>query len=65
MTVVKTLRVSVMASNLGFHLLFVVLNCGLYDDEIFLRLVLHLFGSFLHLEVSCMKSSITEIEKWL
>ena len=32
--------------HLGFHLLFVVFICGLHEDEILFRLVLHLVAIF-------------------
>ena len=40
-------------------------NCGLHDDELFIRLVIHIFASFWYLEAWGIKSSITEIQKWL
>ena len=49
-----------------FHFLISILLVVLkHDDELFLRLVLHLDGSFWHLEVWRMQISITEIEQWL
>ena len=36
---------------LGFHLLFVVFNFFFHEDKLFFRLILHLVGSFWHLEV--------------
>ena len=49
----------------GFHLLLVGLNCGLYDDELFIRLVIHIVAYFWHLEAWGMKISISEIEQLL
>ena len=34
----------------GFHLLFVGFNLGLHDDELFIRLVIHIFAFFWYLE---------------
>ena len=49
----------------GSHLLLVGLNCSLHDDELFIRLVLHLVNYFSNLAAWAKDNSITEIEKLL
>ena len=47
------------------HLLLLGFNWGLYDDKLFIRIVLHRVSSFCHIEAWVMDISITEINKWL
>ena len=32
----------------GFHISIIVFNCGLNDDELFIRIVIHLYGDQYH-----------------
>ena len=43
----------------GFDLLPVGFNYGVHDDELFIRLVLHIIYPFFHIEALGMKISIT------
>ena len=49
----------------GFHLLLFGFNCGFHDDELFIRLVIHIVASFWGIEAWVMTRSIEEIEQWL